>query len=87
MADEQQPEDSTPLHSKWRPVGAWICIGALGYELVLVPLFTFILDLYALYVGRAVPALAHVDKIWLIELIGIFVVARSVDKYNGVAPK
>lgn len=84
--DETPPQEST-LHSRWRPLGGWVCVLSIGYELVLFPLCTWILDLLAILYGQSVPVMPHVDKTLLLEMVAIFVGYRSFEKFNQVAAK
>lgn len=83
MADDESENNESFLHSRWRPVGAWICIAALGYELLMIPL----LSLAWVVTGSPAPALVHVEKTFLLEMLGLFVFYRSFEKYHEVAAK
>ncbi len=74
--------EQTILHSVWRPVGGWICMCALAYELILLPLISSLLVI----VGH--PAtLIHVEQTLLLEMIALFVGYRTFEKYHEVATK
>lgn len=83
MSDEpvQQPEQT--IHSKWRPIGGWLCVAAIGYELVALPLLITVMQFLS---GHPVEAV-HADKTLLLEMVAIFVGYRSFEKYHEVAAK
>lgn len=90
MSDEESEESKggpLALNAGWRPVGGWICIASMGYALLLHPMATFVIDLVALLSKQAAPVLPQVDKTLLVEMISIFVVYRSFEKYNDVHTK
>ncbi len=71
------------IHSHWRPAGGWICIIACAYEIVALPVLG---TLFNLFMAQHVE-LVHVDKVLLIELIGVFVTYRTFEKYHEVDTK
>lgn len=72
----------TTLHAYWRPFGGWICIAALAYELLLLPLLSSL----CVILGHPV-ALTHVEQTLLLEMIALFVGYRTFEKYHEVATK
>jgi len=82
MSDEQPQTDSV-VHSRWRPIGGWLCIMAIGYELFLLPISVTVLQFLS---GHPVDAV-HTDKVLLLEMVAIFVGYRSFEKYHEVASK
>lgn len=71
------------VHSHWRPIGGWVCIAACGYEMVVLPILGTMLNIFLTQKIE----LVHVDKVLLIELIGIFVTYRTFEKYHEVESK
>jgi hypothetical protein len=71
------------VHSHWRPIGGWVCIISCGYELFILPVLGTILNI----VLTQKVELVHVDKVLLIELIGVFVTYRTFEKYHEVDTK
>lgn len=71
------------VHSHWRPFGGWICIAACGYELFVLPILGTLLNIFLTQKVE----LVHVDKVLLIELIGVFVTYRTFEKYHEVDTK
>lgn len=82
MSDEQAQGEKM-IHSRWRPIGGWLCVAAIGYELVVLPFAVTCLQVLA---GHPVEAV-HTDKTLLLEMVAIFVGYRSFEKYHEVAAK
>ena len=80
---EEQIQGEKKIHSRWRPIGGWLCVAAIGYELVALPLAVTCMQFL---VGHPVEA-AHTDKTLLLEMVAIFVGYRSFEKYHEVAAK
>lgn len=80
---EEQTQTEKAVHSRWRPIGGWLCVAAIGYELVALPLLTTVLQFAS---GHQIEAI-HTDKTLLLEMVAIFVGYRSFEKYHGVEAK
>lgn len=78
-----QPQVEKAINSRWRPIGGWLCVAAIGYELVALPLLVTIFQFLA---GHPIEAV-HTDKTLLLEMVAIFVGYRSFEKYHEVAAK
>ncbi len=85
--DDESKGGPLALNAGWRPIGGWICIASMAYALLLHPIATFAIDLVAILSKQAAPVLPQVDKTLLLEMISIFVVYRSFEKYNDVHTK
>lgn len=80
---EEIPTRERVINSRWRPIGGWLCVAAIGYELVVLPLAITVLQFLS---GHPVEAI-HTDRTLLLEMVAIFVGYRSFEKYNQVATK
>ena len=83
MSEDETKQPEQAIHSRWRPIGGWLCVAAIGYELVALPLLITVMQFLS---GHSVDAV-HTDKTLLLEMVAIFVGYRSFEKYHEVATK
>jgi hypothetical protein len=77
----------TLLDTGWRPWGGWSCVLTFMYAGFGYHVLNWILAMYSVYRGQALPLLKEPSDVVLFEFVGIFVALAGIrmnEKIKGV---